>query len=225
MLDVQNISLKDKKVVISGSGNVAQYACEKVMELGGVVVTLSDSSGYIYDEDGIDEKKLKYIFQLKNVKRGRISEYAKKFNCTFSQGTPWSVKCDIALPCATQNELTEKDAELLVANKCIAVAEGANMPCTIEAVNHFQNHHVLFGPGKASNAGGVSVSGLEMSQNSLRMHWSRQEVDDKLKDIMKNIHEACIQYGQQKNYVDYVKGANIAGFIKVADSMLDQGVV
>ena len=225
MLDINNISLKDKKVVISGSGNVAQYACEKVIELGGVVVTLSDSSGYIYDPDGIDEKKLKYVFQLKNVKRGRISEYAKKFNCTFSAGTPWNVKCDIALPCATQNELTQKDAEILVANKCIAVAEGANMPCTIEAVNCFQNHRILFGPGKASNAGGVSVSGLEMSQNSLRMHWSRKEVDDKLKGIMKNIHQACIQYGQQKNYVDYVKGANIAGFIKVADSMLDQGVV
>ena len=225
MLDINNISLKDKKVVISGSGNVAQYACEKVIELGGVVVTLSDSSGYIYDPDGIDEKKLKYVFQLKNVKRGRISEYAKKFNCTFSAGTPWNVKCDIALPCATQNELTQKDAEILVANKCIAVAEGANMPCTIEAVNCFQNHRILFGPGKASNAGGVSVSGLEMSQNSLRMPWSRKEVDDKLKGIMKNIHQACIQYGQQKNYVDYVKGANIAGFIKVADSMLDQGVV
>ena len=225
MLQSNNMSLENKRVVISGSGNVAQYACEKVIELGGTVVSLSDSSGYIYDSAGIDKKKLQYVFQLKNVKRGRISEYAKKFNCKFAKGTPWAIKCDIALPCATQNELQEKDAKILVKNKCFAVAEGANMPCTIEAINYFQANKILFGPGKASNAGGVSVSGLEMSQNSLRMHWSRKEVDDKLKDIMKNIHKVCVEYGKEKNYVDYVKGANIAGFIKVADSMIDQGVV
>jgi len=225
MLKANNMSIENKRVLISGSGNVAQYACEKVIELGGTVVTLSDSSGYIYDPNGIDSKKLQYVFELKNIKRGRISEYAKKFNCEFSQGAPWSVQCDIALPCATQNELNEKDAETLVKNKCLAISEGANMPCTIEAVNHFQANRILFGPGKASNAGGVSVSGLEMSQNSLRMNWSRQEVDDKLQEIMKSIHISCVQYGQEKNYVDYVKGANIAGFIKVADAMIDQGVV
>jgi len=225
MLQLHDMSIENKRVVISGSGNVAQYACEKVIELGGIVVSLSDSSGYIYDPAGIDKKKLQYVFQLKNVKRGRISEYAKKFNCKFSKGTPWGIKCDIALPCATQNELQEKDSQILVKNKCFAVAEGANMPCTIEAINHFQANKILFAPGKASNAGGVSVSGLEMSQNSLRMHWSRKEVDDKLKDIMKNIHKACVEYGKEKNYVDYVKGANIAGFIKVADSMMDQGAI
>ena len=226
MLNVQNESIANKKVVISGSGNVAQYACEKIIELGGQVITLSDSSGYILDPEGLDKEKLKYVFDLKNIRRGRISEYADHYNCKFIPNkTPWDVKCDIALPCATQNELNEKDAQLLVKNNCIAVCEGANMPCTIGAVNHFLTNNILFAPGKASNAGGVAVSGLEMAQNSLRMHWSRKEVDDKLKIIMKQIHQSCMQYGQGSSNVDYVKGANIAGFIKIADSMLDQGVV
>ena len=225
MLVANDISLKNKIVTISGSGNVAQYACEKLIQLGAKVVTLSDSSGYIYDAGGIDAKKLDYVFNLKRVKRGRISEYAKKFNCEFSPGTPWGIKCDIALPCATQNELTEKDAKTLIKNQCIAVAEGANMPSTIDAINQFQLNKVLFAPGKASNAGGVAVSGLEMSQNSLRLSWSRKEVDDKLQDIMKNIHESCTMHGKTAGHIDYVKGANIAGFIKVADSMLDQGLV
>ncbi len=226
MLNFQNDSIVDKKVVISGSGNVAQYACEKVTELGGQVITLSDSSGYIIDHNGIDKEKLQYVFDLKNIRRGRISEYAEHYNCKFiANQTPWEVKCDIALPCATQNELTEKDAQLLVENNCIAVCEGANMPCTMGAVNHFLSTNVLFAPGKASNAGGVAVSGLEMSQNSLRMNWSRDEVDSKLKTIMKQIHQSCIQYGNGSSHVDYVKGANISAFIKIADSMLDQGVV
>ncbi len=225
MLIANDISLKDKIVTISGSGNVAQYACEKLIQLGAKVVTLSDSSGYIYDSAGIDSKKLDYVFNLKRVKRGRISEYAKKFNCEFLPGTPWGIKCDIALPCATQNELTEKDAKTLIKNQCIAVAEGANMPSTIDAINQFQLNKILFAPGKASNAGGVAVSGLEMSQNSLRLSWSRKEVDEKLHDIMKNIHKSCIIHGKTADYVDYVKGANIAGFIKVADAMLDQGLV
>ena len=226
MLATHNTTVTNKEVVISGSGNVAQYACEKLIELGAKVVTLSDSSGYIYDPDGIDAKKLEYIFQLKCVERGRISEYAKKFNCKFYEGmTPWDVKCDIALPCATQNELTEKDAKKLIQNKCIAVAEGANMPATAGAIHQFQTNSILFAPGKASNAGGVAVSGLEMSQNSLRMNWSREEVDNKLRDIMKSIHLNCVQHGKSKDYIDYVRGANIAGFIKVADAMLDQGLV
>ena len=226
MLSNQNISIKDKVIAISGSGNVAQYACEKAIELGAKVVTLSDSSGYIYDPDGIDQDKLKYVIELKTIKRGRISEYADKFNCQFFKGqNPWSAKCDIALPCATQNELNEKDAEQLVNNKCFAVCEGANMPSTTEAVNYFIRNKILFGPGKASNAGGVAVSGLEMSQNSLRINWSRKEVDERLKAIMKEIHKSCLKYGSNKDYVDYVKGANIAGFIKIADSMLDQGLV
>ncbi len=226
MLSFKNISIKNKKIAISGSGNVAQYACEKVIELGGRVVTLSDSSGYIYDKDGIDNKKLKFIFELKNKKRGRISEYSKKFNCQFFKNkTPWEVKCDIALPCATQNELTKKDAQQLVKNKCIAVCEGANMPTTIDAADYFISKNILFAPGKASNAGGVAVSGLEMSQNSLKINWSRDEVDNKLQSIMKEIHELCVVYGKDKTHVNYVKGANIAGFIKIADAMLDQGVV
>ena len=225
MLVANNLSIKDKIVSISGSGNVAQYACEKLIQLGAKVVTLSDSSGYIYDPAGIDSKKLEYIFKLKRVNRGRISEYAKKFNCEFHPGTPWAIKCDIALPCATQNELTEKDAKTLIKNQCIAVAEGANMPSTIDAINQFQLNKILFAPGKASNAGGVAVSGLEMSQNSLRMSWSSEEVDDKLQKIMKSIHASCVMYGKNANYIDYVKGANIAGFIKIADAMLDQGLV
>ena len=225
MLVANNMSLKDKIVSISGSGNVAQYACKKSIQLGAKVVTLSDSSGYIYDPAGIDSKKLEYVFKLKGVNKGRISEYAKKFNCEFYPGTPWGIKCDIALPCATQNELTERDAKILIKNQCIAVAEGANMPSTIDAINQFQLNKILFAPGKASNAGGVAVSGLEMSQNSLRMSWSSEEVDDKLQKIMKSIHASCAVYGRNTDYIDYVKGANIAGFIKIADAMLDQGLV
>ena len=226
MLRAQNMTIQDKVIAISGSGNVAQYACEKAIDLGAKVVTLSDSSGYIYDPNGIDKKKLEYVVELKTIYRGRISEYAQKFNCSFVKGkTPWEVKCDIALPCATQNELNEKDAKTLVQNKCVAVCEGANMPSTIDAVNYFLSNRILFAPGKAANAGGVAVSGLEMSQNSLRLHWSREEVDEKLQIIMRDIHQACLKYGESKEYIDYVKGANIAGFIKIADAMIDQGLV
>ncbi|MBL31748.1 MAG: NADP-specific glutamate dehydrogenase [Flavobacteriales bacterium] len=226
MLRAQNMTIQDKVIAISGSGNVAQYACEKAIDLGAKVVTLSDSSGYIYDPNGIDKKKLEYVVELKTIHRGRISEYAQNFNCSFVKGkTPWEVKCDIALPCATQNELNEKDAKTLVQNKCVAVCEGANMPSTIDAVNYFLSNRILFAPGKAANAGGVAVSGLEMSQNSLRLHWSREEVDEKLQIIMRDIHQACLKYGESKEYIDYVKGANIAGFIKIADAMIDQGLV
>ena len=226
MLEVKGDSFKGKTVLISGSGNVAQYACEKATELGAKVVTLSDSSGYIYDANGIDADKLAYVMELKNVRRGRIKEYADKFGCDFHEGKrPWEVKCDIALPCATQNELNETEAKTLVSNGCMCVSEGANMPSTPEAIEVFQNAKILFAPGKASNAGGVATSGLEMSQNSLRMNWTREEVDAKLKQIMKNIHSSCIEYGSEGEYVDYVKGANIAGFVKVADAMLDQGLV
>ena len=226
MLLLNNKSIKNKKVAISGSGNVAQFACEKVIELGGKVVTLSDSTGYVYDPTGITREKLDFVFELKNIKRGRISEYAKKYNCEFvSDLTPWSVKCDIALPCATQNELNKDDAKKLIQNKCFAVCEGANMPCTLEAVETFNNSQILYAPGKASNAGGVAVSGLEMSQNSLRMYWSKEEVDQRLQKIMKDIHNKCVVYGREDDRVNYVKGANIAGFIKIADAMLDQGLV
>jgi glutamate dehydrogenase (NADP+) len=225
MLAVKGDSFNAKTVTISGAGNVAQYACQKATELGAKVVTLSDSSGYIYDANGIDADKLAFVMQLKNVKRGRIKEYADQFGCEFHAGRPWSVNCDIALPCATQNELNEAEAKTLVANGCMLVSEGANMPTTPEAVEVFQNAKILFAPGKASNAGGVATSGLEMSQNSLRMNWTREEVDAKLKQIMRDIHSSCIQYGSEGDYVDYVKGANIAGFVKVADAMLDQGVV
>jgi glutamate dehydrogenase (NADP+) len=225
MLDQKGDSFTGKTVVISGSGNVAQYACQKATELGAKVVSLSDSSGYIYDSQGIDVEKLAFIMDLKNVQRGRIKEYAKKYGCEFHEGRPWGLKCDIALPCATQNELNSTEAEMLVANGCILVSEGANMPSTPEAIEVFQNAKVLFAPGKASNAGGVATSGLEMSQNSLRMSWTREEVDEKLKQIMKDIHNSCLEYGNDGEYVDYVKGANIAGFVKVADAMLDQGVV
>ncbi|MBG65673.1 MAG: NADP-specific glutamate dehydrogenase [Flavobacteriales bacterium] len=225
MLFEKNDTISGKTVVISGSGNVAQYACEKVNELGGKVVALSDSSGYIYDPEGIDSDKLKFIMELKNIKRGRINEYAKKYGCAFQEGRPWNIKCDIALPCATQNELNEKEANQLIKNGCICVAEGANMPSTPEAITVFQNSKILFAPGKASNAGGVATSGLEMSQNSLRMSWTREEVDSKLKQIMNDIHHSCVKYGRQGDYIDYVKGANIAGFVKVADAMLDQGIV
>ena len=228
MLATKNDSFKGKTVVISGSGNVAQYACEKATELGGKVVTMSDSSGYIYDKDGIDADKLAYIMEIKNVNRGRISEYVDKYSsATFHEGErPWSVKCDIAMPCATQNELDKSEAETLVNNNVIAVAEGANMPTTPEAIEVLQKAKVLFSPGKASNAGGVATSGLEMSQNSLRYNWTREEVDAKLNQIMDDIHASCVKYGTQKDgTVDYVKGANVAGFVKVADAMLAQGVV
>ncbi|MBE0390637.1 glutamate dehydrogenase (NADP+) [Flavobacterium sp. 7E] len=228
MLETKGNSFAGKTVVVSGSGNVAQYATEKATQLGGKVVTMSDSAGYIYDADGIDAEKLAFVMELKNELRGRISEYVAKYpNAKYVDGArPWEVKCDIALPCATQNELNEAEAKALVANGCICVAEGANMPTTPEAVLVFQKAKLLFAPGKASNAGGVATSGLEMSQNSLRLSWSSVEVDEKLKGIMLAIHASCVQYGKDASgYVDYVKGANIAGFVKVADAMLAQGVV
>lgn len=228
MLATKNDSFKEKTVVISGSGNVAQYACEKATQLGGKVVTMSDSSGYIYDENGIDAEKLAFIMDLKNEKRGRISEYVDKYSSAkFHKGErPWSVNCDVAMPCATQNELNKEEAQALIQNKVIVVAEGANMPTTPEAIEAFQKAKVLFSPGKASNAGGVATSGLEMSQNSLRYNWTREEVDAKLNQIMNDIHESCVTYGTQEDgTIDYVKGANVAGFVKVADAMLAQGVV
>ena len=218
--------LDEKHVAVSGSGNVAQYATEKVTQLGGKVVTLSDSSGFIYDSEGIDQEKLEWVIDLKNNKRGRIKEYADNFNCEYFEGKrPWSIKCDVALPCATQNEINESDAKELVKNGVVAVSEGANMPSEPDAVHVFQNSNILFGPGKAANAGGVAVSGLEMSQNSMRIKWESEEVDKKLFSIMQNIHYSCVVHGGQNKIVDYVKGANIAGFIKVADAMIDQGVV
>ena len=229
MLQTKGADISGKKVVISGSGNVAQFAAEKIIQLGGKVITLSDSSGYILDADGIDEDKLAFVMDLKNNKRGRISEYVNSYpKAKFFKGkTPWDQPCDIALPCATQNELHGSDAKILIANGCICVSEGANMPSTKEAIEIFQSAKILFAPGKASNAGGVATSGLEMTQNSLRYNWSRSEVDEKLKDIMRNIHQKCIDYGkdEESGYIDYVKGANIAGFVKVADAMLAQGVV
>ena len=226
MLNKKEDSIKDKIVTISGSGNVAQYATQKVNQLGGKVVSLSDSSGTIYDKDGIDDEKLKFILDLKNNRRGRIKEYADKYNVDYLSGKrPWGIKCDVALPCATQNEISESDAKLLVDNGCICVAEGANMPSDTNAVDLFVDRKILFGPGKAANAGGVAVSGLEMSQNSIFTSWSREEVDNKLCNIMKNIHTQCIEHGEDGEFINYVKGANIAGFIKVADAMLDQGVV
>ena len=228
MLASVNDGIKGKKVVISGSGNVAQYAAEKILHFGGKVLTMSDSSGYIYDSSGITEEKLKFIMYLKNVQRGRISEYVKKYpKAVFKKGkTPWTVPCEMALPCATQNELNEEDAKKLVANGCKCVSEGANMPSTKGAVDFFIKSKILYAPGKASNAGGVATSGLEMTQNSLRYNWSREEVDEKLREIMLSIHNSCIEHGKQKNgYVNYVKGANIAGFVKVADAMIAQGVI
>jgi glutamate dehydrogenase (NADP+) len=228
MLARSKDDLTNKTVVISGSGNVAQFAAEKSIQLGAKVLTMSDSSGYIYDSEGIDNEKLKHIMNLKNIQRKRISEYCVKYpNSEFVKGkTPWSIKCDIALPCATQNELDLNDAKILLKNGCICISEGANMPSTKDAVHEFQKAKILFAPGKASNAGGVATSGLEMTQNSLRYNWSREEVDEKLKDIMMDIHDSCIEYGSTDDgYVDYVKGANIAGFVKVADAMLAQGIV
>ena len=220
-------SIKGKTVTISGSGNVAQYAAEKCIHLGAKVLTMSDSSGYVYDKDGINEEKLNCIMDIKNNKRGRISDYIKKYpKAEFKKNkTPWEVKCEIALPSATQNELNGDDAKLLVKNGCICVAEGANMPCNSDAIKTFKFNKVLFAPGKASNAGGVAVSGLEMAQNSLRYSWSREEVDEKLKEIMIKIHKKCLKHGKTKDYIDYGKGANISAFIKVADAMLAQGVV
>jgi len=228
MLNTKRDDFKNKKVAISGSGNVAQFSCEKCIQLGAKVVTLSDSKGYIYDSEGIDQEKLSWIMNLKNVERGRISQYTKKYpNATFHEGEkPWGVSVDLALPCATQNELNEDHAKLLVKNGCIAIVEGANMPCTPEAISVFTENKILFSPGKASNAGGVATSGLEMSQNSLRYNWTREEVDSKLHNIMLEIHQQCVKYGKQSDgYIDYVKGANIAGFVKVADAMIDQGMV
>ncbi|GGC80083.1 glutamate dehydrogenase [Flavobacterium lutivivi] len=228
MLATKGQSFEGKTVVVSGSGNVAQYAIEKATQLGGKVVTASDSSGYIYDADGINAEKLAYIMEIKNVNYGRISDYLNKYpNAKFVAGKrPWEVKCDVALPCATQNELNGEEAQMLVNNGCICVAEGANMPSTPEAIEVFHKSKILFAPGKASNAGGVATSGLEMSQNSLRLSWTREEVDERLKRIMADIHESCVKYGSDgSGYVDYVKGANVAGFVKVADAMLAQGVV
>ena len=227
MLATRGDSFEGKTVAISGSGNVAQYAAEKVTELGGKVITFSDSKGYIVDNDGIDADKLAFVMDLKNNKRGRISEYVAQYpNAKFVEGArPWAEKCDVALPCATQNELNGEEANTLLANGCICVAEGANMPSTPDAIAAFDAAKILFAPGKASNAGGVATSGLEMSQNSLRMSWTAEEVDSKLDGIMVSIHKACVEYGTEGDYTDYVKGANIAGFVKVADSMLDQGLV
>ncbi|WKD85476.1 NAD(P)-specific glutamate dehydrogenase [Polaribacter huanghezhanensis] len=228
MLKTKGDSFDGKTVVVSGSGNVAQYATQKATELGAKVVTMSDSSGYIYDADGIDAEKLAFVMEIKNIRRGRINEYVTKYpNAKFFGGErPWGIKCDIALPCATQNELNGDEAKTLVANGSICVSEGANMPSTPEAIEVFQKEKILFAPGKASNAGGVATSGLEMSQNSLRFNWTREEVDAKLHQIMNDIHASCVEYGSQADgYVDYVKGANVAGFVKVADAMLDQGVV
>lgn len=227
MLKQKNDTIKGKTVLISGAGNVAQYATEKVIELGGKVVTMSDSSGFIHDPDGIDQKKLEYVFYLKNTKRGRIKEYAEKYNVDYFEGErPWKIKTDIAMPCATQNEIEDKDAEVLIANGCQLVCEGANMPSTNEAIELFSKAKVLFAPGKAANAGGVAVSGLEMTQNSMRLPWNRKEVDERLHRIMRNIHETCVIYGKEETgFVNYVKGANIGGFVKVADAMMAQGLV
>jgi glutamate dehydrogenase (NADP+) len=226
MLKTRNEDFSGKIVAISGSGNVAQYATEKVLLLGGKPVTMSDSNGTIYDPDGIDSDKLAFAMELKNIKRGRIKEYSDKYGVEYWEGErPWKVKCDVALPCATQNEVSGEEANTLVKNGCICVTEGANMPSEPDAINVFLESKILFGPGKAANAGGVAVSGLEMSQNSMRLSWSREEVDQRLSDIMKSIHSACAKFGKDGDFINYVKGANIAGFIKIADAMLDQGVV
>jgi glutamate dehydrogenase/leucine dehydrogenase len=226
MLETRDDALEGKTVTISGSGNVAQYACEKLIELGAKPVTLSDSSGFIYDPDGITQEKLEYVKKLKDSRSARISEYAKKYKVKFfANQNPWSIKCDIALPCATQNELDLRDAKKLTKNGCIVVAEGANMPCTKDAVHHFIDKKILFGPGKAANAGGVAVSGIEMSQNSTRIPLKREQVDNLLKGIMDKIHSTCVDFGSQKGFVNYVDGANIGGFVRIADSMVDQGVV
>ena len=226
MLNVRKDSLKGKIVTVSGSGNVAQFACEKLIELGAKPVTLSDSSGFIHDPDGITQEKIEYVKKLKSVRSARISEYAKKFNVEYVEGKrPWSIKCDIALPCATENELNLDDAKQLTDNGCYVVAEGANMPSTTNAVHHFINQKILYGPGKAANAGGVAISGIEMSQNSTRIPLSRDKVDGLLKEIMQRIHTTCVKYGKKDDFINYVDGANIGGFVRVADSMIDQGIV
>ena len=226
MLETRKDSLKGKTVTVSGSGNVAQFACEKLIELGAKPVTLSDSSGFIHDPDGITQEKIEYVKKLKSVRSARISEYAKKFNVEYVEGKrPWSIKCDIALPCATENELNLDDAKQLTHNGCYVVAEGANMPSTTNAVYHFINQKILFGPGKAANAGGVAISGIEMSQNSTRIPLTRDKVDGLLKEIMQRVHNTCVKYGKKDDFVNYVDGANIGGFVRVADSMIDQGIV
>lgn len=227
MLATRNLDVKGKKVAISGSGNVAQYAAEKIIQLGGKVITLSDSDGFIYDPNGIDAEKLAFVMNLKNQKRGRIGEYAANYKAQyFANERPWKIPCDIALPCATQNEVSGDEAKTLIKNGCIAVSEGANMPSTPEAIEAYLNAKILYGPGKAANAGGVAVSGLEMSQNSMRLNWTREEVESQLHKIMINIHKTCVKYGKDESgFINYVKGANIGGFIKVADSMLAQGVL
>jgi len=226
MLKTKGESLRGKVCTISGSGNVAQYTVEKLLQLGAKSVTLSDSNGFIHDPDGITEQKLEFVMELKNVKRGRIKEYAAKYKCKYIEGRwPWEIKCDCAFPSATQNEIHESDAKQLVKNGCMLVAEGANMPTLPEAIKIFQQAKILYGPGKASNAGGVATSGLEMSQNSLRLSWTREEVDNRLHEIMVKINETCVKYGRQGKHIDYVKGANIGGFVKVADAMLAQGLV
>jgi glutamate dehydrogenase (NADP+) len=226
MLKQQKDTLKNKNVLISGSGNVAQFAAQKVIELGGKLLSMSDSDGTIYDKEGISMEKLKFIMDIKNVQRGRIKDYADKYHTQYLENSkPWSIKADIALPCATQNEIELSDAKELVANGVILIGEGANMPLSNEAIDYLHSKKILHSPGKASNAGGVAVSGLEMSQNSLRLQWTREELDQRLQEIMKNIHSKCVEYGSENGYVNYVKGANIAGFKKVADAMLDQGIV
>ncbi len=227
MLKTRDLDLSGKIAVVSGSGNVSQYAVEKLIEMGAKVVTLSDSAGFIYDPEGIDREKLAYVLHLKNVRRGRIKDYADEYGVQYFEGkTPWGIQCDLAFPCATQNEITEEDAKELVKNGCFLISEGANMPSTPEAVEVFLQAKILYGPGKAANAGGVSTSGLEMTQNSMRLPWSREEVDNRLHQIMINIHETCVKYGTEKDgFINYVKGANIGGFLKVADAMIAQGVV
>ena len=226
MMKLKKEKLKGKICSVSGSGNVAQYTVEKLNQYGAKVVTLSDSNGMIYDPDGIDNKKLSYVIELKNIRRGRIKEYAEKYGVTYEDGKrPWHIKCDMAFPSATQNEINKAEAKKLVDNGCVCVAEGANMPTEPDGINVFMDAKILYGPGKAANAGGVATSGLEMSQNSLKLAWSREEVDEKLHNIMKNIHSSCVKYGKEGNYINYVKGSNIAGFVKVADAMIDQGVL
>jgi len=226
MLKHQGDAIKGKSCLVSGSGNVAQFCAQKIMHLGGKVLTLSDSSGFIHDPDGLNEEKLDYIIDLKTNRRGRISEFAEKFKCKFHKDKrPWSIKVDLAFPCATQNELELPDAKLLIKNGCRAVAEGANMPTTKDAIDAFHKAKIIFSPGKASNAGGVSVSGLEMTQNSIRLSWQREELEERLKTIMHDIHQQCVNYGTEKDHVDYIKGANIAGFVKVAEAMVAYGVI
>ena len=226
MLEVRGDGIKDKTCLVSGSGNVAQYTAEKLIELGGKVVTMSDSSGFIHDKDGLDPEKLHWLIGLKTLRRGRIREYAEYFGCDFHEGErPWGIPCDMAFPCATQNELEIDDARGLIANGCQLVAEGANMPSSIESIDAFQNAKILYAPAKASNAGGVAVSGLEQTQNAMRLSWTREEVDDHLLDIMKRIHAACVEHGKDGDFINYARGANVAGFLKVADAMLAYGVL